>query len=248
MRPGEALGLKWEDFQDDCLWIRRSLHRPSNGDVWFLHESKTDHSPRNLPLPAIVVEELIRLRRRQAKDRLRAGASWPDHGLIFVDENGEPLRWQHVVRTVFPDILAEASLPKIRGYDLRHTCATLLLAAGLNPKVVSERLGHSTVALMLDMYAFALPGLQEPAPCEPAQDAELQCTGQGFRVSSVEAGGLVKADRVLAIDGGHTVDSEHVGVVVRGVTSRGDEVKGSGVGKKKTVTEYKRVDNGMRDP
>ncbi|TVP49951.1 MAG: site-specific integrase [Gemmatimonadales bacterium] len=163
MRPSEALGLGWDDFDGKAVRIRRSIVRGRNGRDWTLQEPKTPHSRRTVPLPPFAIEALAEHRRRQAADRLQAGASWPDHGLIFVDEQGEPLRWRTMARREFSWILEEAGLPTIRPYDLRHTCASLLLSAGVNPKVVSERLGHSTVALTLDTYSSVLPGLQEEA-------------------------------------------------------------------------------------
>jgi len=68
-----------------------------------------------------------------------------------------------VVERYFKPLLKEANLPDIRLYDLRHTCATLLLAAGENPKVVSERLGHANITLTLDTYSHVLPDMQKEA-------------------------------------------------------------------------------------
>jgi integrase len=163
MRPGEALGLKWDDFDGKAVRIDRALVRARNGRDWRLRETKTAKSRRTVPLPGFAVNALKEFRRLQAEDKLQAGSEWNETGLIFVDEKGEPLRWRSLARATFRNILTEADLPDIRPYDLRHTCASLLLAAGVNPKIVSERLGHSTVALTLDTYSSVLPGLQEEA-------------------------------------------------------------------------------------
>lgn len=82
--------------------------------------------------------------------------------LVLASATGEPLNEREVVRH-FKAVLKAANLPDIRLYDLRHTCASLLLAAGENPKVVSERLGHASVTLTLDTYSHVLPGLQQAA-------------------------------------------------------------------------------------
>jgi integrase len=83
--------------------------------------------------------------------------------LIFCSEQGTPLSIPNLTYRYFPPILVRAELPQIRLYDLRHTCATLLLIAEENPKVVSERLGHSTIVLTLDTYSHVLPTMQQGA-------------------------------------------------------------------------------------
>lgn len=68
-----------------------------------------------------------------------------------------------VLRTSFPALIARADVPRIRFYDLRHTAATLLLGQGLHPKIVSEMLGHSTIAITLDLYSHITPTMQREA-------------------------------------------------------------------------------------
>src|SRR5205823_5846129 len=82
---------------------------------------------------------------------------------VFCSETGTPLSIPNLTYRYFRPILKEAKLPRIRLYDLRHTCATLLLVAEENPKVVSERLGHSTIVLTLDTYSHVLPSMQQAA-------------------------------------------------------------------------------------
>jgi integrase len=94
---------------------------------------------------------------------LQAGASWHAHDLVFCSEEGTPLSIPNLTYRYFRPILEKAELPRIRLYDLRHTCATLLLMAEENPKVVSERLGHSTIVLTLDTYSHVLPTMQQQA-------------------------------------------------------------------------------------
>ena len=100
------------------------------------------------------------------------GPAWRDLGLVFAEENGEPLHASNLTARHFKPALKAAGLPAtVRLYDLRHTCATLLLQAGVNPKVVAERLGHASVTLTLDTYSHVLPTMQAQAAA--ALDAAL---------------------------------------------------------------------------
>ena len=92
------------------------------------------------------------------------GPAYESHDLVFATATGQPLDENNLARRHFKPILRRAGLPgNVRLYDLRHTCATLLLAAGENPKVVSERLGHANITLTLDTYSHVLPTLQQGA-------------------------------------------------------------------------------------
>ena len=88
--------------------------------------------------------------------------AWQDNGLVFASEVGTPLEDKRI-RVVFFRICDRAGVPRIRPYDLRHTSASLLLASGVHPKVVAERLGHSNVTLTLTTYSHVLPTLQQDA-------------------------------------------------------------------------------------
>jgi integrase len=76
---------------------------------------------------------------------------------------GEPLDRRYITTHLFKPLLKRAGLPEIRFHDLRHTCATLLLSKNVNPKVVSEMLGHSSIAITLDTYSHVLPNMQDSA-------------------------------------------------------------------------------------
>ena len=162
LRPSEALGLKWEDLDGDKLRVRRSLTR-NKGGGWTLTEPKTAKGRRTVPLPTFAVQALREHRRAQAEQRLAGGAAWNDRGFIFAAENGEPLNSRNLDQRHFQPLLRAAKLPRMRLYDLRHSHATLLLANGEHPKVVSERLGHASTTLTLDTYSHVLPGMQEGA-------------------------------------------------------------------------------------
>jgi integrase len=99
---------------------------------------------------------------RQIEDRFVAGAGWQDWGLVFATEVGTPLHRSDVLRALHRH-LAAAGLPPMRFHDLRHACASLLLAQGVHPRVVMETLGHSTIGQTMDVYTHVLPTLQRDA-------------------------------------------------------------------------------------
>jgi integrase len=130
---------------------------------WSFEEPKTARSRRTVYLPAPLMQKLAAHKRKQAEARLKLGALWQAYDLVFCGEMGTPLSIPNITYRYFRPILTKAKLPRIRLYDLRHTCATLLLIAEENPKVVSERLGHSTIVLTLDTYSHVLPTMQQKA-------------------------------------------------------------------------------------
>jgi integrase len=87
--------------------------------------------------------------------------------LVLCSEQGRPHSLPNPTYRYFRPVLEKAELPRIRLYGLRHSCATLLLTAEENPKVVSERLGHSTIVLTLDTYSHVLPTMQQQATARP---------------------------------------------------------------------------------
>jgi integrase len=100
---------------------------------------------------------------QQLEEKIKLGAAYENLDLVFASEIGTPLLHGNLLRRHFNPIRDKAKLPKIRMYDLRHTTATLLLSAGENPKVVSERLGHASIVLTLDTYSHVLPTMQKTA-------------------------------------------------------------------------------------
>ena len=91
------------------------------------------------------------------------GSLWRENGLIFASEVGEHLNRRALTTRRFKPLLERAGLPQIRFHDLRHTCSTLLLSKTVNPKIVSEMLGHATRAITLDTYSHVLPTMRESA-------------------------------------------------------------------------------------
>ena len=167
LRPGEALGLKWGDLHGNVLRVQRSLKEPAGkGAAWRLEAPKTKRAVRSVPLTERTLQALKEHRRRQAEERLAAGQYWADgceSDLIFTSNVGTYLRQSNLHRRHFKPMLEKAKLPDMRIYDLRHSAASLLLALGENPKVVQERLGHSTITLTMDTYSHVLEGLQQQA-------------------------------------------------------------------------------------
>lgn len=156
LRLGEALGLEWQDidFTKGTLRVRQALQWVDGQLV--LGETKSEKSRRSVALPDVAIQALRRHAIGQKKERLAAGAKWKASELAFTTPIGTPLDDRNV-RRAFQKILAEAELPRIRIHDLRHTCASLLLAQGVHPKVVQEILGHSQISLTLDTYSHVLP-------------------------------------------------------------------------------------------
>jgi len=163
LRQGELLGLKWDDvdLEDGSLQVRRTLTITKDGPVFT--SPKTTGSRRSVKLTSNAIEVLKHHLERQLAETDRVGSLWRENGLIFASESGEPLNRHNLTRRSFKPLLKRAGLPQIRFHDLRHTCATLLLIRNVNPKIVSEMLGHSTIAITLDTYSHVLPNMRNQA-------------------------------------------------------------------------------------
>ena len=110
------------------------------------------------------MDTLRRHRSDQAEGRLRHGPEYSaDLDLVFANGCGDPLDYRVVVQRHFKPLVKAAGLEPLQPYDLRHTCATLLLAGGEHPKVVTERLGHSSTVMTMDVYSHVLPDMQAAA-------------------------------------------------------------------------------------
>jgi integrase len=152
------------DLQQRRVHVRRHVGKVKGG--YEYGEPKTKRSRRQITFPAEVADALREHRVRQHTERLAIGPAWEDGGLVFPDETGRPLSPFRVYPTHFLGLVKAAGVPCIRFHDLRHTCATNLLGRGVNPKIVSEMLGHSSVAITLDIYSHVLPDMQQAASDE----------------------------------------------------------------------------------
>jgi integrase len=114
-------------------------------------------------LTSKAIETLKHHPERQPREIDRVGSLWSENGPMFSSGTGEPLNRHNLIRRSFKPLLKRAGLPQIRFHDLRHTCATLLLTRNVDPKIVSEMLGHSSIAITLDTYSHVLPNMRDQA-------------------------------------------------------------------------------------
>lgn len=163
MREAELLALHWRDvdLERGVLVVRWSLQR-IGGKKTLMAEPKTKASRRTIGLSQTARIALRTHQRLQGMESQRAGALWREHDLVFCNEAGEELRLAALYHQ-FQNYIKALGFPRMRFHDLRHTAATLLLARGINVKVVSEMLGHSSVAITLQIYAHVTPHMQQAA-------------------------------------------------------------------------------------
>jgi integrase len=155
MRPSEYLGFTWNDvdLSHGTVSVCHTLEWRKGG--WQFADTKRPRSRRVIKLQAWVVALLRELIPEEDRDC--------GNDLVFRAKRGGPIRESHFVRRYFKPLLKAAGLPAIRLYDLRHAAATIALAAGVPPKVISEQLGHSSVAFTLDVYSHVLLHMQDAA-------------------------------------------------------------------------------------
>jgi integrase len=165
MRPSELLALRWQDVNIDTglVAIQRGLTWNRKGGGYQVGNLKTISSQRCIVLPPSALQALAKHRIAQHQERLALGSDYKNHDLVFSTTIGTPLQPRNVIARHLKPILANAALPSIRWYDLRHTTASLLLHSGTNPKIVAEKLGHSSVNLTLNVYSHTIPSMQHDA-------------------------------------------------------------------------------------
>ena len=162
LRRGELLGLRWPDVDltSGRIAIRNTLVMVDGKPA--MAEPKTAKGRRSLTLAPQVLEAVRVHRAHQAAERLSWGADYTDSGLVVTTEDGRPMHPESL-SSLFVRQAKRAGLSPIRLHDLRHSVASILLAKGVHPKVVSEQLGHATIALTLDTYSHVIPSLQQEA-------------------------------------------------------------------------------------
>jgi integrase len=163
LRRGELLALRWRnlDLESAKLTVVETAYKLGNG-TYVIKEPKTPQSRRTVTLPPSLVELFNVYRADQELLRIQLGVSLDADDFVFIRPDGSPIN-PNAVTLAFRRIIKKAMLRSIRIHDLRHTHATLMLKAGVHPKVVSERLGHANIGITLDIYSHVLPGLQEAA-------------------------------------------------------------------------------------
>jgi len=164
VRLGEALALRWSDinFAQATATIRRSLQRQGRGSGLVFVEPKSDRGRRTVPIAAETLAVLARHRVELSRERDQAEETWQENDLVFPSPIGRPRDMAYLSYT-FHRGLKQAGLPRLRIHDLRHTAATHLLNKQVHPKVVQDLLGHSTIAITLDIYSHVLPALAREA-------------------------------------------------------------------------------------
>jgi integrase len=163
MRRSELLGLQWSDvdLERGVLNVRHARKR-GEGNRWETGAPKTKKGRRQIALPPSAVDALRHHRRRQVEYRLQIGAIYQDQDFVFAGEMGQPLH-PNTIDARFKRLTRAAGVPPIKLHGLRHTNATVSLAAGEHPKIVQERLGHSTITMTLDRYSHVTESMQREA-------------------------------------------------------------------------------------
>ena len=163
LRRSELTGLQWEnvDLVTGNLRIVSTLQRIT-GYGLVKGQPKTAKSRRSVALAPDAINLMHGIRGRQIEQQLKYGELWLNTGYVFTQENGSPVS-PDMISIAFCALVRKTGLPHLTFHGLRHAHATLALTAGINPKIVSERLGHSTIAVTMDVYSHVLPGLQKEA-------------------------------------------------------------------------------------
>ena len=157
MRRSELLGLRWKDIDDCNIYISQVLHHRTGGEI-IIEEPKTDRSKRRIDIDPSTAFELVQY--RQWKESL--GVTCKRDDLIFADIDGTPFKPSSITRT-FDRTLKNLGIQGVRFHDLRHTHASLMLKQNVNPKIIQERLGHSSITITMDTYGHLMPSMQKDA-------------------------------------------------------------------------------------
>ncbi len=166
-RRGEALGLRWSDVDLDAGTVE---FRQTIGDIAgkpVLRSATKTGRGRMIQLDQYAVAAIKAQRSSQATRRLLLGPGWEETELVFAGVHGG-LPDPSAVSKRFDRRVAQQPVPRIRLHDLRHTWATLALKAGVHPKIVQERLGHSSIAITLDIYSHVTPAQESDAAARVA--------------------------------------------------------------------------------
>ena len=161
-RRGEILGLRWRDVDLEAGRVAVTQTLLDVRNELSFSAPKTGKGRRSVALDSTTLTDLRAHRKAQVEEKLTWGPAYHDGDLVFAREDGSAVHPARFSKW-FNQHVRAAQLPRIRFHDLRHTHATLALQAGVHPKVVSERLGHSTISITLDVYSHAIPAMQEEA-------------------------------------------------------------------------------------
>ncbi len=162
LRRGEALGLRWSDidFENCAITINNTLLKTNKGVIF--HDPKTETSKRVIISPGTIIEALKAHKEKQEETKAVMGEAYQENELVSCYDDGHPFN-PGTFSTLFMNVLKRNKLQLIRFHDLRHTNATLMLKHNVPAKVASERLGHSTIGITLDLYSHVLKEMQQDA-------------------------------------------------------------------------------------
>jgi integrase len=162
LRQAELLGLRWRDIDLylQSISVCRTLYKRRG--VCEFKEPKTSHSKRRVSMTAKLADYLSEYKGERESLSLHLGRLLKPDDLVFANVEGKPID-PGVLSHNFARIAKRAGLQGVRFHDLRHTFASLMLLRGAKPKVISEALGHSSVAFTMDVYSHILPGMQSDA-------------------------------------------------------------------------------------
>lgn len=174
MRIGEIFGLTWEnvDFDAKLLYVKQSLVSTNHGSR-LESSPKTKAGYRQIELPQRCIDELQAHRAWQEEQKKDWLDQYKENGLVISNLDGGYKDPSYFTAVVFKRMLARAGIDtSVRFHDLRHTHATWLLEKGVHPKVVAERLGHSSIRITLDTYSHVIKGMQKVAVSKLDEIAE----------------------------------------------------------------------------
>ncbi len=156
------LALRWQDvdFIYGQVYVSRGLHVLKGSKVIF-RAPKTAAGRRTIALPPSTLLLLTTYRKKREAEAVMLGRSLRDDDMLF-NTLGRPLL-PNTVTHAWSKLLSRIGLKMIRLHDVRHTHASLMLKQGIHPKIVQERLGHSSIQITLDTYSHVAPGLQQAA-------------------------------------------------------------------------------------
>jgi integrase len=159
MRRGEILGLRWSDvdLENGVLHVNQIV---SSQYTKIKDRTKTEAGTRSISIPKFLIEVLKEQKELIDEEKVKFGKDYKDFGLVICTPKGTPICPKNFYRT-FKDVCKKLDLPIIRFHDLRHSHATWLIALNENPKIISERLGHSDIKVTLDTYSHILPSMQK---------------------------------------------------------------------------------------
>ncbi|MBP1971642.1 integrase [Virgibacillus natechei] len=160
MRQGEILGLKWDcvDFENKTIHVRRALKR--DNDKHIIADLKNNASYRTIAISDSDVFELKKHHNEQKEIKMKIGKDYHDYNLVVATGSGNYVLPSNIWRS-FNRCIERLEVERIRFHDLRHTHASMLFSLDVHPKIVQERLGHSSITVTLDTYSHMLPNMQE---------------------------------------------------------------------------------------